>query len=678
MNISCPHCHRYFPVQEFSPGGVTGCPHCLRNVFLPTERIPEAFLIPLEGDAKNNRIPLTARMILGRSNEADIQVLDTNVSRQHAEIVYEGGKFVVRDLGSRNGVVVNEARVGEAPVKHLDVVRLGGRGFRFEMAGQPAGPAAPAVSEAHLQTHHGGEPTTSPGHPSHPPQRSDSPVTEMGRRQAKAEADARADVGAPTAPQPQARTPVKSAPDSVLGNVSMFQPPPGASALMHAVDPAAAAAAAAMAAAAASSPLTPAPVPDGSRMDPPAVAIRSQLDFDDIDELAREAGEGSSARAQACLQAVYRVSEALAGVGDIDALLARMLEQVMAAVPADRAYVTLKDETGGLPVKAARFREERHNVGQMVVSRTLLDKVMNEHVSLLIADALTEFQSQHSIISQGIRSVMCVPLAFGKTAFGAIVADTLRSRNAFDDSDLKMLTAMSRQASVALENLRLLKQVEENARTRGILERYLPPELIEQVVARKVDLKPGGQQTELSILFSDIRGFTQIAAGMEPAAVVELINEYFSIMVEVLFRHGATLDKFIGDSIMAFWGAPVKREDDALRAVRCALEMQEKLDQFNALMATAGQQQLAVGIGINTGVAVAGNIGSVRRFEYTILGDAVNVASRLQGIALGGQILISEATYRKLEGMIPVKQLPAVELKGRVGLVNVYDASKKH
>jgi adenylate cyclase len=539
--------------------------------------------------------------------------------------------------------------------------------------GAPArGAAAPAPpTEAGVRD---AMPETSPGAAhGRVPQREPLPVTEHGRRAPLAPSTAGVSAASVTSPG------VRPAPagDSSLFGASMFAPPASAAALLS-NDPAAAAAAAAMAAAAAASaaPIAAAsaiaPLPEVSELDSGLSTIRSQISADDAYQVAAQA-DGASAKAYACLQSVYRVSEALVGVLDLDTMLARTLEQVLAAVPADRAYVILRDDAGtGFVVRAAQFREERHAENQMVVSRTLLRRVVDERVSLLVADAQAEFQSQHSIVSQGIRSVMCAPLAAGKAAFGAIAVDTLRSRNAFDGEDLKMLTAIGRQASIALENVRLLRRVEEDARTRGMLERYLSPELVEQVVSRKVDLKPGGQLCELTIMFSDIRGFTRIAATLDPHEVVELINEYFGIMVEVLFRHGATLDKFIGDSIMAFWGAPVKRDDDALRAVRCALEMQSQLAQFNRLLESSSQQQLAVGIGINTGQAIAGNIGSARRIEYTILGDAVNVASRLQGVALGGQILITESTYAKLGARVPATALPAVELRGRSGLVGVY------
>jgi len=160
---------------------------------------------------------------------------------------------------------------------------------------------------------------------------------------------------------------------------------------------------------------------------------------------------------------------------------------------------------------------------------------------------------------------------------------------------------------------------------------------------------------------------------MEPQEVVELLNEYFSEMTDLVFENGGTLDKYLGDGLMAVFGAPLTKEDDSLRAVKTAIEMQQALVKLNRDWEAMGQRSLKMGLGINTGPVTAGNIGSSRRMDYTVIGDAVNLASRLCANAAGGQILISESTHRTLGGSLPAKRLDPIRVKGKETPVEVYE-----
>jgi len=375
-----------------------------------------------------------------------------------------------------------------------------------------------------------------------------------------------------------------------------------------------------------------------------------------------------------CLQTVYDVAESLAGVTDVEQILARILSPVLTAVSADRAFVVLRNTADGdFKIRASRLKNES-STHPIVLSRSIIKRVVTEKVALLVADVTLDerFDSQHSIVSQGIRSLMCAPLAIGPTVFGLLVVDTIESRRVFNSEDLKMLSAIARQASVALDNVRLLHKVAEEVKTRGTLERYLSPEVVDQVVKRSLDMELGGQVRELTVLFSDLRGFTTMASGMSPVEVLSVVNDHFSLMVDTLFRYGATLDKFLGDSVMAFWGAPALCADAPLRAVLCAIEMQSRMTDYNQQCGTTGKPPLAMGIGINTGEAVVGNIGSPRRYEYSALGDTVNVASRLQGLAKGGQILISEATRKGCGERIVTSNPIMTTVKGKETAFAVY------
>ncbi len=203
-------------------------------------------------------------------------------------------------------------------------------------------------------------------------------------------------------------------------------------------------------------------------------------------------------------------------------------------------------------------------------------------------------------------------------------------------------------------------------------ERYVSKPLAREILSHRHELKLGGEEKVVTILFSDIRGFTALAEGLSPTDVVELLNEYFSMMVKVVGHFEGMVDKFMGDAVLALFGAPMPVGDEALRAVCCALAMQEAIKQFNQSGAKIGRDPIAAGIGINTGPVVAGNVGSALRMEYTVIGDSVNVASRLQSLAKADEILISEETFNQVQELVLVTACDSIQLKGRTTSCKVY------
>ena len=181
-----------------------------------------------------------------------------------------------------------------------------------------------------------------------------------------------------------------------------------------------------------------------------------------------------------------------------------------------------------------------------------------------------------------------------------------------------------------------------------------------------------GELREATVLFADIRGFTSMSEHLEPQQLVSLLNEYFDVMVDIIFRYEGTLDKFIGDEIMAVWGTPVRQEDHALRAVQAALEMKKALDEFNVESVAKGNPELHVGYGINAGSLVAGYMGSRKTHSYTVIGDCVNVASRLCGKAKSGQLLVSDPVLKLLGPQILYRDLEDAQLKGKSHAIPVY------
>jgi adenylate cyclase len=216
---------------------------------------------------------------------------------------------------------------------------------------------------------------------------------------------------------------------------------------------------------------------------------------------------------------------------------------------------------------------------------------------------------------------------------------------------------------------------QEKSRLRHTFQHYLDASVMEQVLEHPERLKLGGERKELTVLFSDIRGFTSLSEQMSPERLVTFINQYLTPMTGVVFAHGGTLDKYIGDAIMCFWGAPVDQPDHALRACRAALGFLDKLEGLKAHWRAAGLPEVDIGVGINTGPMNVGHMGTESRFNYTVMGDAVNLGSRLEGLnkEYGTRILISEGTYLQVREHVVARRLGAVRVKGKLQPSALYE-----
>jgi adenylate cyclase len=215
----------------------------------------------------------------------------------------------------------------------------------------------------------------------------------------------------------------------------------------------------------------------------------------------------------------------------------------------------------------------------------------------------------------------------------------------------------------------------EKRKALAAFTQYLHPGVINQLMQHPELLRLGGEEKELTALFSDIRGFTAMSEGLTPTSLVDILNDYFSEMTDVLMKHWGTLDKYIGDAIMAFWGAPYPQEDHALRACRAALELQQTLFKLQGRWEAQGRPRIDIGVGINTGVMTVGNMGSKKRFNYTIMGDNVNLASRLEGINknYGTHLIISENTYQAVQKEMLARELDLIRVKGKLKPVKIYE-----
>ncbi|MBI4860021.1 MAG: FHA domain-containing protein [Candidatus Riflebacteria bacterium] len=374
------------------------------------------------------------------------------------------------------------------------------------------------------------------------------------------------------------------------------------------------------------------------------------------------------------LRTVYSISEKLAGNFDIDKLLNDVLDKIFEVVKADRGVIMLAPEDGGPLRRAAQKARAAKPTQDIQVSQTILRHVLMNRSAVLTTDATKDqrFAAGQSIFLQHIHSAACVPLIARQRIVGVVQVESTETNQTLSRADLELLTGIAGQAAIAIENARLLKKAEEEAQIRTNLQRYLAPQIADQVIRKKVNLQLGGEIQKITILFSDVRGFTRMTEELGAREIVATLNQYFSRMVDVIFAQGGTLDKFVGDAIMALWGVPLGGRDDAMKAVQAAVGMQRELFMLNLYRRLSGQLPLYMGVGLNSGDAVVGNMGSPNTMQFTAMGGTVNQASRIEGKTTPGQVLISESTLNETRGQIRVAELAAVDLKGIQGKVKIW------
>jgi adenylate cyclase len=382
------------------------------------------------------------------------------------------------------------------------------------------------------------------------------------------------------------------------------------------------------------------------------------------------------------LKVLTKVAETLIAVRPVEEVLHQVMDIVFEHVPADRGFLMLQEEGDGklLPMVVKHRSPESSAEGRITISKTIADRVIKDRVSILTSDAMVDprFGAGDSIRFHGIRSAMCAPLWNKDQVIGIIHVDSPMLTNCFTLNDLDLLTALANYAAVAVERARLNQKILAEEKKRERLGRFLSPQVASRILATSTSDSQGTalgapEVREVTVLFADIVGFTTLAEKMPPSAVALLLNDYLSRMTDVIFKYEGTLDKYIGDAIMAVFGAPLEMPDHAIRAIRAALEMQERLAEFNA---ERREVTLRIRIGINSGKVVSGEIGSINKMEYTVLGDTVNTASRLESsVAKPGSVVIGENTYKLASEHFACRSLGKFTLKGKELEVDVYEVS---
>ncbi len=431
----------------------------------------------------------------------------------------------------------------------------------------------------------------------------------------------------------------------------------------------------------------------------PAVNFSKKVDANLVSEEERNTRDVSQLQqVTKRLELLIAVGQAMGASLDPHKLLDKSLEKLFEVFPqADRGIIVLYGPDGAEPSKLTSEKEQGgaldrrkgaitkvrlRNVGgaqdnEIKLSRTVMKKVRAERKAFVFDDCAGGGAGM-SIAKFEIKSLMCAPLITEKDDIGFIQVESKNLMNPFRPADLDILSAVAGQIAVVIRNAELALSAAAAAAQRENLSRFLSPQLVEEVLNEKQSIELGGVEKMGTIFFSDIVGFTKIASKMKPQHVVAVLNRYFTVMQNIIFKRGGAIDKCAGDNIMAHWGMFGNLPYCAENGVTAAVEMQIAIFTFNRGEMLRKREEdftpvaLGHGIGLNTGMVCAGNIGSERKIEFTVIGDAVNLSARIEAMAGREQTFIGEPTWREIESRAFGFRMPDCPAKNVASLLQVY------
>lgn len=356
------------------------------------------------------------------------------------------------------------------------------------------------------------------------------------------------------------------------------------------------------------------------------------------------------------LETLYRVDSIRDQGYEFGVMLSAVLSELCAAIEAEMGFIMLFDaDANQLELKASTADDMLTGAGYYDLIEDAADKALRSG-TLYAADSVSDW----------LHSIICVPLILREHVIGVFGAVNRKGPGGFSTEDRRLLLAITSQVDTAIfESL-------DKQRIRNTFQRYVGPNVMEQMLATPERDWLKGERARLTVLFSDMRGFTSMSERVDVDLLVEMINGHLGAMTQVVLEHDGTLDKFVADEVMAIFGAPVSKQDHAIRGIRTALGMQEAQRQLIKEWRHQGYDLPPIGIGINTGEMVVGNIGCSQQMDYTVLGDVVNLASRLCDAAEGNQVLITETTYELARDQIVAEKLPVIRVKGKEDPVQVF------
>jgi adenylate cyclase len=571
-------------------------------------------LIYTDATGAANRVHLDeGETLIGRATNCQIVINVASVSRQHSRVRVVGSLCLLSDAGSTYGTVLNGTPLkGEAQLRSGDSFQCGAVVFTVEQMAR----TEQILTDDHQLLQDGG-----------------SLMVRID------DAELRALKGPKTASHQSAGTaPGPSPPTPPMGTPS---PPP------------------------------PAPIIRPAERRKGSERRKEQVAFAGPDRRS-----GRERRRLRFLRLLSEISKTLVDVLPLPQVLSRVVDLVFEVVPAERTFLLLRDS----PDAAITARVQRARDGstpEATLSRTIITKVMRERVAMLADDARYDprLDGAGSIQAMvNIRSFMCAPLWNRNDVIGVLYADNPKSKRFLPD-DLDVFAALANYAAVAIEQARVTEQLQKETQKRERLQRYHSPTVVNRIISGAASAESAFEATErdVSVMFADIVGFSTQSEHMTPTDVAAMLNQFFAEMAEHIFEFDGTLDKFIGDCIMAVFGAPLAQPDHADRAIEAALAMRQALAEMNA---ERQGEPLRMRVAINSGVALTGDIGSPRRREFTVLGDVVNVCSRMEStVCKPGQIVCSRATLDRAKKPCNTTSLGMVNLRGRQAEIEVFEIS---
>jgi adenylate cyclase len=536
---------------------------------------------------------------MGRADENDIVLSGDLVSRKHARLTAEGDSLQVEDLGSRNGSKVNsEPLTALRPLKAGDLLQVGENSLLIR---QPS-KVENAQTEM-LDTGGGGK------------------VKRFGRG---------LDIGSAVILAKDVRDSVVM---KVLDNIAPFN--------MSAV-------------------------PFDQHSTEPERSKTMELEVPSDGPGPHEPSSGRLMPVQS-LALLYKVAEALATCGNLDAFLEEMLDKVMERVDAVTAVVLMRHTSGVLVPAAVRHSRALHK-GEVPVSDAVVDAALSRGSALAVNDVRDDsrFAERDSVVLYGVDQVLCVPIGSKAPYTGVLYLNRKGESKEPVESLLDVVTAVARLIQTGIEKFHDKPQAPlPDERLRRALERFHAPDILEQRVAelkKRGDRVTGLEEKQVTVLFADIANFTALAQKLDPSRVTDILNELYQRCTTLTFSFEGTVDKFMGDSVMALFGAPYSKGDDALRAVRCGMAL--KAEWAKSMAKRPPRERCELKVGLNTGKVLAGTIGSQARLDYTAIGEPVNVASWLCSSAQGGQVLITGKTLAAIGARFDVTPLGERPLQG--------------
>lgn len=390
-----------------------------------------------------------------------------------------------------------------------------------------------------------------------------------------------------------------------------------------------------------------------------------------IDNEIKKSSDRENEKFIQSLVALNSFARQVSSILELAALLNVIIELAANIIKTERGFIFLYDNNGNsTSVKAAintdKSMEDFEKVNS-ILGKKLIDLIRENNSVSIKPIFIKEFPV--------IKSIIAAPLKIRGTVLGYIcLINKSKPEPDFDDKDKYLIESLANQAAIAIHNSILYEKVQTETDIRNNLQRYLPRNIASKVMDSKLNLSFEGELRDCSILFADICNFTSLSERLKPEQIVSMLNHYLTIMTKIIFMYNGSVDKFIGDGIMAVFGVPISTPNHAVEATFAAIEMKKQVEMLRIKFAREFEvDNFNIRIGINTGPSVYGNVGSPQRVDLTVIGDNVNIASRLESQAKPGGILISETTFQKVNKLIRVNELEPVTLKGKDRAVKVYE-----